>query len=167
MAVHEFQESLARGLRAEVAQDALHTRWFIITKPSVSEDRRGIDRYFEARTYPLFFTVQYKGCEQIAKTGNFAIEVVSNDVTMTPGWALKCNAAVFSYFDTANEIAYWLDVDRLRSLVPVWLTQGFKTHRAPNPGYKSLCYMVPMSVVMKSACYLGTASATGSYECPN
>lgn len=123
------------------------------------------DRLIQAREYPYYER----------RTGNFAAETVSNDVSGTPGWVFASEARMLLYYfvavpHTPSEIEEWWTVgeehlllnlnvtgDRLYVLDMVELRQwfaGVQEHyrevSAQNERYRTLSRLVPCEDVVEA-----------------
>lgn len=155
---YEFRQQLIEGEQYAKEQDAFYGTWFDITDVNISEDRRGIDRYFAAKKCPLRFSVQYKGDQKASSTGNLFIEIISVDTDNTPGWALQCDADYLSIYVPSERVFYWISVPLLKACIPFWLIR-YDIGQSPNPTYKTHGLKVPRKVIEVSPCCYGLLKA--------
>ena len=123
------------------------------------------DRLIQAREYPYYER----------RTGNFAVETVSNDVTGRPGWVFASEARMLLYYfvavpRTPSEIEagwtvgeefvllslgvtgdrlYVLDMAELREWF-AGVQEGYREVSAQNEGYRTLSRLVPCQDVVSS-----------------
>jgi len=151
--IHGFKEKLAQGEQWAKEQDGFWRQWFVVTDPTRDEDWSGIDRWFEPKGYKDKFSVQYKGDDEAQKTENLFIEVISNDATGSPGWAIKCAADYLSIYVPVERYFYWFRTSWLKLIVPTWRTQ-FPIHQSANAGYNTHGICVPRIHVEQSVACL-------------
>ncbi len=148
MTYHDFKAKLAEGEAYAKEQDAIYSSKFNIRPSTPEEDRRGIDRHFKAKACPFEFTMQYKGDERAATSGNLFIEIISVDTTMAPGWAIKCEADYMSIYVPQERHVYLLHVRMLHIWVPAWLMRWPVT-QAQNKHYKTHGILIPRKAIAK------------------
>ena len=155
--VCDFHEDLAFGLKKEVEQDRLWKEWFTVHPATEDEDRRlGIDRIFyphcvSAGHVPFRRTVQYKADTWIGRTGNVAIEYISNDRGPTLGGWLSTHAHWLSVYDVDNDVCYVLNAILLRQHFGMFwirsmMNPGYEVRRCPQEhGGNTWSLLVPLS----------------------
>lgn len=155
---HQFVSSLTEGKQHEAELDGVFSKWFHVKPAKKEEDRRGIDRWFTAKTFPLSFSVQYKGDARAEASGNLFIELVSVSIEgqpKKPGWAIKCDADWLVMWLPTKRYAYILSVYLLKSWAAIWYVQYHPMVSIPNDGYRTEGIPVPIKIIEKSTPLIG------------
>lgn len=123
------------------------------------------DRLVQAREYPYYER----------RTGNFAVETVSNDVSGAPGWVFASEARMLLYYfvavphmpseieegwtvgeeflllnlGIASDRLYVLDMAELRGWF-AGVQEGYREVSAQNEGYRTLSRLVPCEDVIRA-----------------
>lgn len=147
MTVHAFDVSLARGLRHEQELDRIYGSDFNITEATPSEQRRGIDRWFEQ--LGRRFSVQYKADDRAADTGNGFIEIQHIGFSYVAfGWLITCRADWLAFYLPPSEVL-WFRPNRLRkAAVDTWL-KHYPIRSATNAEYQTIGLVVPLRELRK------------------
>lgn len=144
------KDNIARGRQYEQVMDTFFEQDYAIQRASREDDLRGIDRFFQSKKAPrLKFPVQYKVDFKGKDTGNLPIEVVSNDRTGTPGWALGCDASHLLFYLPwrAGGQILMLSTSGIRLYLPAWLIQYQTRPTSPelNNGYQTHNICIPVN----------------------
>jgi len=144
--IHDFDEKHRQGLAWERELDAYFRREFgyTITATTGEEQRRGVDRWFEKDNER--FSVEYKGDERAATTGNGFVETGHLGPTYAKGgWVYTTEATWIAYYIVSNRTVYWMCPDALRKAIDHWIAvYGVKA--APNKNYWTYGVAVPLPV---------------------
>ena len=150
---YDFDEQLNIGRKYEYTLDgALLSCTYVkgIERVSLSEERKGIDRYV-TMSDGRRLAVQYKADKTAGKTGNAFIETISVDNDETEeaaGWAFTCEADYIFYFVVDNREIYVIQPRRLRRKLPFW-QRRFPSRTVPNGRYKTVGLLVPLQEIAR------------------
>lgn len=128
--MHSFDEQLATAQKDEEWLDDYFSRWFEIEQVDIEWQRRGVDRFFTARSDGRRWSVEYKADHRTVETGNVFIETVSVDTKDILGWAYtSCAQKLVYYSPEMGRIMIAEMCAVKRELVRKW----FKSRELPIP----------------------------------
>ena len=159
MTVHRFEASRRTEEQWAPALDAWLLQHYEVRTSTTAENMAGVDRWL-TRPDGTATSVDYKVDERSAETGNYFVETVSNDVTGSPGWALKDGGAEFVVYFTPPERAVVIESATLRDAVPAWRLQ-YPERTADNGTYRSHGLLVPTWEVEAVCCYVADLRCDG------
>ncbi|SMB96053.1 hypothetical protein SAMN00808754_1391 [Thermanaeromonas toyohensis ToBE] len=143
MVPYDFARQLKIGKAGERKLNGL---WKNVRIVDVSDDPgwrgTGIDRVLElvdGRKVP----VEYKTDCIAHRTGNLVFEIISDDVTGTPGWGLASKAEYLVYLLEGTEEVYVIRLPALRRWV-LKRVSSFRTVEADNGVYRTVSLLVPL-----------------------
>lgn len=156
---YDFPTQQAIGAKGEEFLDTAFRNDWKITPVDMKEQRRGIDRHWQHRRYPgITFAVEYKTDVYIDENNdkkdsqrNAFIEIVSNDATETPGWALYSEADYLVYLIWESKRVFVMAMEHIKCMLPIWMMQGRSIGKSPNPGYDTHGILVPLSMLKSTA----------------
>jgi hypothetical protein len=147
--MYEFDEQLADGENHEKTLDSFYSQSYKVTKVSMEEQKRGLDRVFTSSD-GFRFSVEYKA-DTTADTSNKAfVETVSVNTSNKPGWAYSSCSQILIYYIPPRNIAYRFETMKIKRLVNKW-KEIYETKEAPNNGYTTLGVVVPLGEFIKHA----------------
>lgn len=150
MTGYHFKTQFADGLAYEAALDRFFGRWYTIRRVGRDLERIGIDRIFRDANNVLS-TVQYKGDDAAARTGNFFVETVSVDTDQTPGWIYTTCANYFVHYIPSKARATVYETLKLRdAFQTVWSklypSRAVANLRDGQVAYHTHGVLVPLTV---------------------
>ncbi len=146
-----FNTQLQQGADGEALLDEYFSRYYRIRKAEMDDQRRGIDRFFEAPWLPRPEGVEYKTDSLTQRTGNVFIETFSVVEKNVLGWARKSEADILVYFALPDTIcmAY---MEEVKEKVDEWL-EMYGQRSVRNRGYTSMGIPVPRDTFWNDVCF--------------
>jgi len=142
---YDFDESARAGSAGE-ARVAAHLRehgFQVTLAATLAEQFAGIDMYATSQEGECR-SLEVKTDRLAHRTGNAAVETVSNDRTGRPGWIHTTTADFILYLVEVDDVLYWPRPDAMRAELPAW-ERSCRRFAAPNRGYRTLGLLVPLS----------------------
>mgnify|MGYP001554640906 CR=1 FL=1 len=131
----------------EMIRQHFEKDWLI--KPSTMTDqRRGIDFYFQHRRDGIHCTVEVKTDKKASQTGNGFFETYSA-LPNKKGWAYTCQADYFFYLLPQDRLIYVFRPSSFPELLERW--GHYPTRRIPNKSWFTFGHLVPLSEFEKHA----------------
>lgn len=141
--IYDFQHQLEIGKKGEARLDSIWRGFQII---DVSDDpewqRRGVDRLLVLPD-GRYVSVEYKLDNIAHRTGNLVFEILSNDITDTPGWGLSSKAEYLVYLVEQTNTVYLIRLPELRKWVIARMAE-FRRVRADNGIYCTHSLLIPL-----------------------
>lgn len=148
--IYNFETQLARGEAFETILDAVFSTEFAITKATMTEQRKGIDRFF-VDAMSNRYSVEYKADERAHDTKNFFVETTSVE-GKSAGWIAKLSADFLILLLPQSATIYVFDSSALRATVKQWLKEKlFSERECQNETYKSKGIAVPLATLAEHA----------------
>lgn len=148
MPTYDFRTQLHQGEAGEAALDAYFAQKYQITHATMSDQRRGIDRFFYNPVTGFACSIDYKTDTRAAQSGNAFIETTHSD---RPGWAYTSEADFIFYYLPQSQIVYAVGLKWLREKrLPQWV-EAYPIRSADNGGYTTYGLIVPLDVFGRCA----------------
>ena len=145
--MHEFHDKLNEGKVGERTLDMLFREFYRIEPATLAEEKAfGFDRTFTCKQTGRRWTVEYKTDARAGDTGNAFIELVSNNKTDAPGWALHSVAQLLMYYVPPARKVFALDVNSIKDRLPAW-EKEYPRAQVVNHGYITEGLLVPLDEV--------------------
>ena len=152
--IYDFYTQLAKSKGDEHELDRLFSSWYQVEEiPLELEKAHDIDRLF-IRPDGSQVSVEYKVDYKSDTTGNLAIELVSNDVVGTLGWAYSTKADMLVFYRSGDGEVIAVRTSMLRAMLPS-LTAKYHKVYARNKSYRSVCLIIPTWEVKRLAEWSG------------
>jgi len=147
---YEFTSQLSIGKQGERALDNYFSEQFNIIEATLEEEKaEGFDRLFNPHDYQSSVRrIEYKTCSWSVKTGNIALEVISNDKTGKLGWIHTTKADWIIYYAYGSGKAYWFRPEDVRAEL-YELMKKYRIIAATNKDYHSYNLLVPKDDFIK------------------
>jgi len=148
--MYEFDKQLEDGENHEEELDNYYSKWYQISKISLTAQKAGIDRVWTNNKDGFRYSVEYKSDTTAARTGNAFIETVSVDTSNKPGWAYSSCSQILIYYIPPLKIAYRFKTLEIKYFVNEW-KKKYRLQPILNKGYKTIGILVPLSEFIKHA----------------
>jgi hypothetical protein len=138
-----FDSKLVEGRKGEAEMHRMFARDFAVTPANSSEDRAGVDLWFERAGIRI--GVQVKRDMKAHLTGNLFIETISVDTAGKDGWAVSPRADVLLYCLPPANVVYIIPMAFIRDNLERWrrLYPTRATNEGLNDGYRTHGVCVP------------------------
>lgn len=144
MRLYSIREQLHQGEQVEDDLDEFFRRYYRVAHVGMSDQRRGIDRWFTDPQTRMTFPVEYK-CDWLASdTGNAFIETISVDIVERPGWAISSEASWLVYALPQNGSYWTIPLHLLRRCLWRW-SRRYNEVPVQNVGYLTWGLLVPIA----------------------
>lgn len=146
-----FDRSVQIGAKGEAELDVIFGKSYRIIEARLTEQKRGIDRYFLDFAANRKLSIEYKTDNMSGNTDNVFFELVSVDIRNKPGWLYTCQADIlFQYLPRKRVILVWEPKD-MRSYVEQQMKYYNMLKTVQNEGYAGVGVCLPYIIAKKGA----------------
>jgi hypothetical protein len=148
--LNQFEVKKAEGERYEKIIDRFYSRRFGVRIEQVSMELQmlGIDRIVTDPGTGERWSLEIKTDFRASQTGNFFIEICTNDITGRKGWAWTSCAQELALFVPDMHTLYITEMRSIKKLLPNWLAR-FQTKTANNGNHSSKGAVVPIEAFVR------------------
>jgi hypothetical protein len=150
MEQNQFEAKKAEGEWFEKIIDKFYSRRFGVSLMPVSMELQmlGIDRIVTDPETGERWSLEIKTDFRASQTGNFFIEICTNDITGRKGWAWTSCAQELALFVPDMHTLFITEMRNIKKILPDWLTR-FQTKTANNGNHCSKGVIVSIEAFIR------------------
>jgi len=148
--LNQFEVKKAEGEKYEQELDNYFTQLLGVNIKKVSMELQllGVDRIFTGRSGRRW-SVEYKADIRAAQTGNFFIEILTNDNSGKKGWAYTSIAQRLVLYIPGKALCYIIESHKIKSRIEEWL-DIYPVRSANNGHHNSEGIIIPIEAFINA-----------------